>query len=203
MKRFLTIVTALAMLLCVPLCARAEGEKTLSCGALSVPVPADWGTYEMREAGMPVVAAISGEQPAQRLVAMLELDFGDAASASMMMMVYRMFIGHEEMFKQMMIGMLTEYLPQIPDLPEGAENALEIFRTLDMKVSDAELAGRDAVRIEYGVDVSGTRGSGIMAIAAEGTCAYIVLGAFTGEPDNAFFDGVLSGAAFEAAKAAA
>ena len=203
MKRLLTIMMALMMLLCVPLCARAEGEQTLACGALSVPVPADWRTYEIRDAGFPVYAAISGEQPAQRLVAMLELDFGDAASASMMVMVYRLFIGQEEMFKQMMIGMLTEYLPQMSGLVEGAEQAVAIFSTLDMKVSVAELAGRDAVRIDYGVDVSGTRGSGIMVIAAEGTSAYILLGAFTGEPDAAFFDGVLAGASFAAAKAAA
>ena len=204
MKRMLTLVMALAMLLCVPLCARAEGEKALTCGALTIPVPADWRTYEMREAGASVYAAISGEQPAERLVAAVGLDLGDASMASMMIMVYRMFIGQEETFKQMMVGLLNEYLPQIPDVPaEKVQQALEIFRTLEMKVSPAEFAGRDAVRIDYGVDVAGTRASGIMAIAAEGTCVYIVVGAFTGEPDEAFFDGILGGASFAAAAAAA
>ena len=200
MKRMLMFAMAMVMLLAVPFGAQAaEEENAAEMMTLRFPLPAGWQTQEQEEAGTRMIMCMPADGMTKEAIMVMGMDLQDASVAQMTMYVYRMMLSEEDTFKQMILQMAG-----VADSPESAE-ALAVLESMKISSEETTLDGREAIRIDFSMDVQGEPALGALMITVDGQYNYVLMYLASTEDESgvASFDALLGQAQFVSAEQAA
>ncbi len=200
MKRMLMFAMAMVMLLAVPFGAQAaEEENAAEMMTLRFPLPAGWQTQEQEEAGTRMIMCMPADGMTKEAIMVMGMDLQDASVAQMTMYVYRMMLSEENTFKQMILQMAG-----VADSPESAE-ALAVLESMKISSEETTLDGREAIRIDFSMDVQGEPALGALLITVDGQYNYVLMYLASTEDESgvASFDALLGQAQFISAEQAA
>lgn len=200
MKRMLMFAMAMVMLLAVPFGAQAaEEENAAEMMTLRFPLPAGWQTQEQEEAGTRMIMCMPADGMTKEAIMVMGMDLQDASVAQMTMYVYRMMLSEENTFKQMILQMAG-----VADSPESAE-ALAVLESMKISSEETTLDGREAIRIDFSMDVQGEPALGALLITVDGQYNYVLMYLASTEDESgvASFDALLGQAQFVSAEQAA
>ena len=200
MKRMLMFAIAMVMLLAVPFGAQAaEEENAAEMMTLRFPLPAGWQTQEQEEAGTRMIMCMPADGMTKEAIMVMGMDLQDASVAQMTMYVYRMMLSEENTFKQMILQMAG-----VADSPESAE-ALAVLESMKISSEETTLDGREAIRIDFSMDVQGEPALGALLITVDGQYNYVLMYLASTEDESgvASFDALLGQAQFVSAEQAA
>ncbi len=200
MKRMLMFAMAMVMLLAVPFGAQAaEEENAAEMMTLRFPLPAGWQTQEQEEAGTRMIMCMPADGMTKEAIMVMGMDLQDASVAQMTMYVYRMMLSEENTFKQMILQMAG-----VADSPESAE-ALAVLESMKISSEETTLDGREAIRIDFSMDVQGEPALGALMITVDGQYNYVLMYLASTEDESgvASFDALLGQAQFVSAEQAA
>ena len=200
MKRMLMFAMAMVMLLVVPFGAQAaEEENAAEMMTLRFPLPAGWQTQEQEEAGTRMIMCMPADGMTKEAIMVMGMDLQDASVAQMTMYVYRMMLSEENTFKQMILQMAG-----VADSPESAE-ALAVLESMKISSEETTLDGREAIRIDFSMDVQGEPALGALMITVDGQYNYVLMYLASTEDESgvASFDALLGQAQFVSAEQAA